>query len=103
MSLLEQTFLETNEKYHEGCGLDDYNGQISICADKGGKDGKIYLRWCFPQNKDRKPSEKGLPWKVDLGSRERAIKILEAFVRVLKGEAKPERQQPQISETDYPF
>lgn len=76
---------------------------LCICSARGGKDGKIYMRWCFPQNKDRKPSEKGLPWKVDLGSRERAIKILEAFVKVLKGEAKSERQQPQISETDYPF
>lgn len=85
--MIESTYVETNEKYHRGLALDDYNGVWSIVGANKGADGKTYLLWVFPQVKDRKPSEKSVPLKIELGDQHDAIKRLEAMLAFLKGKA----------------
>ena len=80
----KETFIETDMQYHSGHCLDQYNDEISICAAQQGKDGKVYLKWIYPQTKDKKPSEKTLPWKVNFGSVSQAIEALESYLNVLK-------------------
>jgi hypothetical protein len=75
-----------DSEYHEGVLLDQYNGTYSLIAAQKGKTGEIYLRWCFPQDKDRKPREKSVPWQVRLGNQEQALKTLRYFVALLGGE-----------------
>ena len=83
--MIEETFCETDQQYHNGVCLDEYNGEIEICRANRGKDGKVYVKWGYPQ-KDKKPIEKSIPWKVVLGSKSQAIEMLETFVSILKGE-----------------
>ena len=75
-----------DSEYHEGVMLDEYNGNWSLVSANKGKDGKVYLRWGFPQGLDRKPREKGVPWKVNLGTQEQALKTLKYFGALLGGE-----------------
>ena len=83
--MIEETFCETDQQYHNGVCLDEYNGEIEICRANRGKDGKVYVKYGFPQVKDRKPAEKAMPWKVVLGTKSQAIEMLETFVSILKG------------------
>jgi len=83
--MIENTFTITNAQYKVGCVLEEYQGSYNICAAQQGQDGKIYLRWCYNQTKDRKPSEKTVPVKIGLGSKSQAIEMLETFVSILKG------------------
>ena len=87
----EETFVEQDMQYHSGVCLDEYNDEISICSAQRGNDKKVYLKWGYPQNKDRKPSEKSLPWKVGLSSKSQAIETLELFIRELKGTKQPDQ------------
>lgn len=98
----EETFCETDMQYHNGVCLEEYNGEIGICRANRGKDGKVYVKWGFPQARDRKPSEKSLPWKVILGSKSQAIEMLETFINILKGEA-PETKESDVGESEIPF
>ena len=105
--MIEETYIETDEQYHSGVCLNEYNTRISLCqANIGQEDKKIYLKWCFPQIKDRKPSEKSLPWKVDLGNLEQAIEILESYLAILKNTGTgTEQTEPENnpSTDDIPF
>lgn len=60
-------FIETNERYHTGITIDEYNGVISLCAANRDKDGKVWKRWAFPQGKDRQPLDKAVPVSIRLG------------------------------------
>jgi len=73
-------------EYHEGVMLDEYHGNYSLVAARKGKDGKVYMSWCYPQGPDRKPREKGVPWKVNLGTQEQALKTLKYFGALLGGD-----------------
>jgi hypothetical protein len=79
----KDTFIETNSQYGGGMCLDDYNDIISICNAHPGDD-QIWLEWMFPQGKDRKPIEKGLPWKVTLGKPLDAIHRLRSMASTLE-------------------
>ena len=99
--MLENTFTITNEQYKVGCVLEEYQGSYNICAAQQGQDGKIYLRWCYNQTKERKPSEKTVPVKIGLGSKDQAIEMLETFVSILKGEGEPAGSNTE--DMDIPF
>lgn len=100
--MIEGTYIETSEQYKQGVVLDEYGDKISICSAQEGKDGKTYLEWAFPQDKDRKPRSKSLPWKVTIGDKQEAIRILKAYVAVLEGKEggqEPERTEVQEAAT----
>ena len=81
-----ENFLEyQNDEYGSGIEMDEYNGQISLVNARRGKDGNIYKDWCYPQ-RDKKPIEKSLPWKIRIGSSpEEAIETLRHFIGLLDG------------------
>ena len=76
-------YIQTDDQYSQGIVLDEYNGKLSLCSANEGNDGKIYLQWCFPQDKDKKPRPKSLPWKITLGNISQAVDILETYLGVL--------------------
>jgi hypothetical protein len=76
-----------DSQYHEGLMLDEYNGTFSLVSVNKGKDGKVYMKWGYPQKFGEKvPIDKSLPWKVTLGNQEQALKTLRYFVALLGGE-----------------
>jgi len=84
MGLPVERFIKTNEKYGSGVAIDEYNGEVSVAAAIEGKDGNIYLRWVFPQVKDRKPSEKAIPMRIGLGNKQQAIQRLEKLLLMVE-------------------
>lgn len=72
-----------DSEYGEGVMLDEYHEKWSLVAARKAKDGKVYMSWCFPQGIDRKPKEKGVPWKVNLGNQKQALKTLKHFIALL--------------------
>jgi len=73
--------------YGDGILLNEYRGEFSLVAAKS-KDGEIYMEWVFPQKRDgsKKPIEKSLPWKIKLGPKTEAIKVLKFFLEKLEGD-----------------
>ena len=86
-----EKFIElAGSKWHEGVQMEEYNGEISLVTARQGSDDKIYLKWGFPQNKDRKPIEKSIPWKVKIGGdKAEAIEMLKGFLFFLAGKDYP--------------
>ena len=68
-------FIETDEKYHNGVALEEYNGKLSLVRAYMAKDGEVKAKWGYPQ-KNKNPIEKAIPWKVELGPEQDAIDIL---------------------------
>jgi len=97
----DSTFCETDQQYHNGVCLELYNDEIGICRANKSKDGKVYVKWGYPE-RDRKPIEKSIPWKVNLGTKSQAIEMLETFVSILKGDTAGE-QSGTIPEDSIPF
>jgi len=75
-----------NNTYGDGILLDEFRNEFSLVAAKH-KDGKIYMEWVFPQKRDgsKQPLDKSLPWKIKLGPRDEAIKVLRFFLAELEG------------------
>jgi len=95
---MEKFIALKDSKYNEGVQLEEYNGSFSMVTAQEGKDGTVYLKWGFPQSKDRKPIEKSIPWKVTIGgSKEEAIEMLKTFMLTLAGQEYPP------DESEIPF
>ena len=76
-----------SNSYGDGIVLDEYRNEFSLVAAKR-REGEIFMEWVFPQKRDgsREPIGKSLPWKIKLGSRSEAIKVLKFFLGKLEGE-----------------
>ena len=96
---IENTYIETNSEYNQGCALSEYNGEYSITSANEGKDGKKYKQWVFPQVKKDTPGEKALPWQVKLGDLNQAKAILKQYLNLLGGGEGGENG----SDDDIPF
>lgn len=86
-------FIETDEQWHNGVALEEYNGKISIVRAYRGKDGEVYFKWGYGQ-KNKEPMEKAIPWKVELGTEPEAVEILTKLLQqfgisILDDEAMP--------------
>jgi hypothetical protein len=109
MSIEEKTYIEIDDQYRSGVCLNEYNGEISICSAHQDNNDTVYLDWIFPQTKDRKPSEKTLPWKITLGKPEKAAKHLRWLAEMtgaLEKTDKPEEKgsnNPAVKKDDVPF
>ena len=85
----KKTFYQyDSSQYGDGILLDEYRQEFSLVAAKR-KDKDIFMEWVFPQKRDgsKEPIDKSLPWKIKLGSRPEAIKVLKFFLRQLEGES----------------
>lgn len=102
-----------SSQYGDGVVLNEYRNEFSLVAAKQ-KDGKTYMEWMFPQKKDgsKEPIDKSLPWKIKLGNKDEAIKLLRFFLEKLEGEGSaagtPPMQTrrdeiPPHSQDDVPF
>jgi hypothetical protein len=80
----KKTYIEIDDQYRSGVCLNEYDGKISICSAHQDNDDTVYLDWIYPQTKDRKPSEKMLPWKITLGKPDEALKRLHYLARMLE-------------------
>jgi hypothetical protein len=94
--------LDHESEWNEGAMLEEYKGVISIvAAQKSNKDdGIIYKKWGFPQNKDKEPISKAIPWKVRLGSKRQAVQTLKYFLEQLTNEP---QAGPGSEPDDIPF
>ena len=76
---MEISHVEIGGKYNDCIILDEYNGEISLCNGNI-KDDKVYMRWCYPQGRDREPGKKSIPWKIKIGeNKEQARQTLKAL------------------------
>ena len=97
---MEKFIALKDSKYNEGVQLEEYNGSFSLVTARKGDDDKVYLKWGFPQSKDRKPIEKSIPWKVTIGNDiTEAIQMLELFILTLD----PDYFEKTIVDTSPPF
>ena len=73
--------------YGDGILLNEYRREFALVAAKR-KEGEIFMEWVFPQKRDgsKEPIDKILPWKIKLGPRAEAIKVLRFFLEKLEGE-----------------
>jgi len=76
-----------NNQYHEGIEIDEYNGTISLVKANRADDGKVWKKWCYPQGRGKGagPIEKSLPWKIELGSRQQAVELLQKLLQAISG------------------
>lgn len=109
MSLLDRTFIITDDRYDVGCGLQEYNGVYSLVEAKEGEK-KIFLKWVYPQKYDQDtkenfPGDKAFPKSVAIAEgKEATIAALEGWLAELKGEAAPaETKAPGPDKDDIPF
>lgn len=93
-------FIETDEQWHNGIALEEYNGKISLVRAYRGKNKEVYVKWGFPE-KDKAPTEKAIPWKVELGSESEAVEILTKLLQNLGGI--PFSAPEPIDDSDIPF
>ena len=87
----KNTFYEyESSQYGDGILLDEYRQEFSLIAAKR-KDDEIFMEWVFPQKRDgsREPIDKSLPWKIKLGTKDEAIRVLKFFLKELEGETSP--------------
>lgn len=74
-----------SSQYGDGILLNEYRTEFSLVAAKR-KEGEIFMEWVFPQKRDgsKEPIGKSLPWKIKLGPREEAVKVLRFFLQKLE-------------------
>ena len=75
-----------SSQYGDGILLNEYRNEFSLVAAKD-KDGEFFMEWVFPQKRDgsKEPIDKSLPWKIKLGAKAEAIKVLRFFLEKLEG------------------
>ena len=89
---------DKSSQYGDGVLLNEYRGEFSLVAAKR-KDDKIFMEWVFPQKRDgsKGPIDKSLPWKIKLGPKAEAIKVLKFFIEQLEGGTTPSGDTPDDS------
>ena len=90
-----------SSQYGDGVVLNEYRNEFSFVAAKQ-KDGNTYMEWMFPQKKDgsKGPIDKSLPWKIKLGNKAEAIKLLKFFLEKLEGENSASGTPPMQTRRD---
>ena len=103
----DQIFYEYEDgRFGDGITLDFYRGEYALVSAKKGQDDKIYMQWCYPQKSGGKgPLEKSLPWKIKLGEKTEAIKVLKFFLSHLEENSSSLNDMPldKGNEDDAPF
>ena len=72
-----------NDDWNQGVSMQEYNGVLSLVAGGKSAEGGVYMKWCFPQKKDKSPTEKAIPMKVTLGNDREAVAMLKYFLSQL--------------------
>lgn len=97
-----EVFIRNSEsEYKDGVMVNEYGNTVSLVAARESQNGNVYKDWCFPQDKDRKPKEKSVPFGVRLGTKRNAIEMLLQAAEALgwkRGDA-----SPTPDDDDIPF
>ena len=80
---IEETYIETNSDYRQGCALSEYNGVYSIASCNESKQNKKFMQWAYPKGKEG-PAKKEIPAQVRLGNAKQARQILQQYADLLK-------------------
>ena len=85
-----------SSQYGDGILLNEYRNEFSLVAAKR-KEGEVFMEWVFPQRRDgsKKPIDKSLPWKIKLGPKDEAIKVLKFFLENLESETHAPESYPE--------
>ena len=71
-------------KYSEGLTLQEYAESYWLISSRQIDDGRVVHQWVHP-SRDKKPTEKALPWKIKLGdSAQEAFDTLAYFGKILR-------------------
>jgi hypothetical protein len=111
MSEFEISIPIEGSQYNERIIVNKYGDQYSLVLGREGQgNGTVYMQWCHPSDKDKKPRPKAVPWKIPLGNYVQATTMLQALLAVfvkpmnaknelasLTAQAKPEQDE------DIPF
>jgi hypothetical protein len=97
---MTEPFYKTSEQYGNGIILEFYRDSYSLVRGYELKDGTQRKRWGYPE-KDKAPSEKAIPWKLEMGDKEEAVKILEYFLRQLQGDKATDNPEPETEEPPF--
>ena len=86
---------DESSQYGDGIVLNKYRNEFSLVAAKR-KNDEIFMEWVFPQKRDgsKEPIDKSLPWKIKLGPKAEAIKVLKFFLEKLEGGTPPSDDIP---------
>ncbi len=93
----DEVFYEyKSSQYGDGIVLNEYRNEFSLAVAKR-KDGKIFMDWVFPQKRDgnKEPIDKSLPWKIKLGPKDEAIKVLKFFLEKLERDTSSPNDVPE--------
>ena len=88
-------------QYGEVIVIEEYQGVYGlVLSKKGDKGGTVFKKWCFPEFK-KEPGKKAVPWKLPLGNRDDAVKVIRALAAAF-GIGAPVGQgtAPQVSDDD---
>lgn len=86
-----ETFIRTDEG---DCFLfQKYGDRYSLVAANDSIKGSKTMKWCYPQTRERKPSDKAIPMGCHLGTRTAALKIINRLKEIL--ENAPKATYPQ--------
>jgi hypothetical protein len=87
MAYENDNFIMVNQQYDSGILLEEYKDKYSLASPYIGKNGTVELKWCFRQEKDKESKEnkpgKSIPIKLELGTKEEAVKHLTALLDLL--------------------
>lgn len=78
-----EVFVEVpNNQYGEGVLVNKFGDQYGLLsAQKGKGNGTVYKKWCFPQDKDKQPREKAVPWGIRIGNKNEAIEVVTGIAK----------------------
>jgi hypothetical protein len=105
MSEFEISFRLEGNEYGDCVIVQKYGDNYSIISGYTNKETNVPgMRWGFMQDKDRKPRDKAIPWKINLGNLKSARSILQQALEALPGApAKRQDGLPLKDDTDIPF
>lgn len=105
MSEFEISIPIEGSQYGERIIVNKYGDQYSLVLGREGKaNGTVYMQWCHPSDKDKKPREKAVPWKLPIGNYAQARKMLTQLLAVFATPEQPKAQPaPQPTGDDIPF
>jgi len=79
--MFEFFFKRESSEFNEGIIFQEYRDKFYLIA--GGKSHAVWKRYCFPQKKDKQPTDKPIPMSVNLGDRYEAVEMLKSFLKAL--------------------
>jgi hypothetical protein len=84
MSGFEVFIKNEGSDYGDGFVINKYGDKYKLVSAREGKDGRVYMEWGFPQDKDKQPRPKAIPMGVPLGNYKEAINSLKRALQVLE-------------------